>query len=141
MFSISSALTLALIRNFYKFFRFSLLVNLLLLCFVITENKIRKEEGKIQLKIKDLSKYQDIKVRKSFQSDQGMYVNNVPLSILVDLEPNQESKQVEMDIYLSVAEIENVFKITSVFFFYFISIEKSSDLKMRLKGLATGRFI
>ena len=67
------------------------------------------------MKIAGISKYQDLKYRKWFRSDHVSYVNNLPFGILAYLNPNLETKQIDLEVYLDASSIDDYLKATYMF--------------------------
>jgi hypothetical protein len=72
------------------------------------KNEYRKSEEKIPFKIKNLSRYAEIKDSKDFYSEQACYINNLPFKALVRLCPSKETNEVALGIYINSKEINQL---------------------------------
>jgi hypothetical protein len=70
-----------------------------------------KTEGKLLLKIKEISKYQEIREPVFVYSDQISFIGNFPFKVCAILNPNKEMNEVDLGIYLDTESINETLHI------------------------------
>ncbi len=69
---------------------------------------MRKSEGKLQLEVKNLSKYADIKDMENLYSEQVTYINNFPIKVCVEMDRDEETNETHIGFFVDSGTIKKV---------------------------------